>query len=244
MWQTVFMSVTKRTKQMNFFVYVDTVIFTINPSLEIVNQWFGKTVINSKRRFAYEEAQDAQLMTALASGNDPALNLLIRRWSPRILAYLSRHSESHATALDLTQETFVRLYLNRHRYDPARSFSTWLYTLAGNLLRNHARWQKRHPVTLLEPEALVEQSPPSDAPDPHDQLASNERAAAVRKAIQALPTDLREPLLLSTYEHLPHHQIATILGLSEKAVEMRLYRARQSLRESLKSWLPQSGEAG
>ncbi|MFM2177639.1 MAG: hypothetical protein RL015_1737 [Verrucomicrobiota bacterium] len=191
-----------------------------------------------------EEIQDAQLMTALASGNDPALNLLIRRWSPRILAYLSRHTENHATAVDLTQETFVRLYQNRHRYDPDRTFSTWLYTLAGNLLRNHARWQKRHPVTHLEPEALSEQSPPADTPDPHDQLATSERAAAVRQAIKALPTELREPLLLSTYEHLPHHQIATILGLSEKAVEMRLYRARLSLRESLKKWLPQGVEGG
>lgn len=185
-----------------------------------------------------EEIQDSQLMTALASGNDPALNVLIRRWSPRILAYLSRHTDSHATAVDLTQETFVRLYQNRHRYDAARSFSTWLYTLAGNLLRNHARWQKRHPVTHMEPEVLSEQSPADDSPDPHDQLAASERVAAVRQAILSLPLELREPLVLSTYEHLPQPQIATILGLSEKAVEMRLYRARQQLRESLKSWLP------
>jgi RNA polymerase sigma-70 factor (ECF subfamily) len=186
-----------------------------------------------------EETEDAQLMTALASGNDPALNLLIRRWSPRILAYLSRQMESHATALDLTQETFVRVYQNRHRYDPARPFSTWLYTLATNLARNHARWQKRHPVTLLEPESLREQSPATDQPDPHDQLATNERAQAVRQAIQSLTDELREPLLLSTYEHCTQTQIATILGLSEKAVEMRLYRARKLLRESLKNLLPE-----
>ncbi len=184
------------------------------------------------------EEEDAHLMTALAGGNDPALNALMRRWSARLIAYLQRCCGNSATASDLAQETFVRVYKKRHSYDPARPFSTWIYTIATNLVRNQVRWQKRHPVTLLDHETLSQTSPPDDAPGPDDTLQDQERAAAVRQAIQALPQELREPLLLSTYEHLTHTQVASILGLTEKAVEMRLYRARQSLRESLKDLLP------
>jgi RNA polymerase sigma-70 factor (ECF subfamily) len=179
-------------------------------------------------------------MAALTSGNDPALNALMRRWSPRLSAYLHRCCPDPATAADLLQETFVRVYQKRRSYDPIRSFSTWIYTIATNLVRNHVRWQKRHPITLLDHASLSLASPPADQRDPAETLESQERAAAVRAAIQQLPEDLREPLVLSTYEHLPHAQIATILGLSEKAVEMRLYRARQTLRENLRQWLPDS----
>jgi RNA polymerase sigma-70 factor (ECF subfamily) len=186
------------------------------------------------------EEEDAQLMAALTSGNDPALNALMRRWSPRLSAYLHRCCPDPATAADLLQETFVRVYQKRRSYDPIRSFSTWIYTIATNLVRNHVRWQKRHPITLLDHASLSLASPPADQRDPAETLESQERAAAVRAAIQQLPEDLREPLVLSTYEHLPHAQIATILGLSEKAVEMRLYRARQTLRENLRQWLPDS----
>jgi len=184
------------------------------------------------------EEEDAHLMVALAKGNDPALNVLMLRWSPRLSAYLHRCYPDPTVAADLLQETFVRLYQKCHSYDPTRSFSTWIYTIATNLVRNHVRWQKRHPVTLLDHASLTLASPPADQRDPAQTLESHERAAAVRDAIQKLPADLREPLLLSTYEHLPHVKIATILGLSEKAVEMRLYRARQTLRESLRQWLP------
>ena len=186
------------------------------------------------------EEEDAQLMAALTSGNDPALNALMRRWSPRLSAYLHRCCPDPATAADLLQETFVRVYQQRRNYDAARSFSTWIYTIATNLVRNHVRWQKRHPITLLDHASLSLASPPADQRDPAETLESQERATAVRAAIQQLPEDLREPLVLSTYEHLPHAQIATILGLSEKAVEMRLYRARQTLRENLRQWLPGS----
>ena len=68
-------------------------------------------------------------------------------------------------------------------------------------------------------------------------LEGKERASAVRNAILGLPEDLRETLVLSTYEQLSHAQIATILGISQKAVEMRLYRARLTLRDSLSQWL-------
>lgn len=180
-----------------------------------------------------DEEEDRDLMAALAGGNDPALNVLMRRWSPRLTSFLERLTGSHATACDLTQETFVRVYKHRRRYRPALKFSTWLYTIAGNLARNQARWQKRHPLTLLEPEELHRIEPAADTPTPAQDLEQQERAQAVRQAVLKLAPEQRETLVLSTYEGLSHAEIAQIMGTTAKVVEMRLYRARKELRELL-----------
>lgn len=92
-----------------------------------------------------EDDEDKHLLIALAGGNDPALNVLMRRWNARLIAYLQRLSGSHTTACDLAQETFVRVYKYRQRYRPTQKFSTWLFAIATNLARNQLRWQKRHP---------------------------------------------------------------------------------------------------
>lgn len=180
-----------------------------------------------------DDEEDRDLMLALAGGNDPALNVLMRRWSPRLTAFLERLTGTHATACDLVQETFVRVYKHRHRYRPALKFSTWLYTIAGNLARNQARWQRRHPLTLLEPEELRRIEPEAETPTPAENLEKQERARAVRQAVLKLAPEQRETLVLSTYEGLSHAEVAEIMGTNAKVVEMRLYRARKELKELL-----------
>jgi len=182
---------------------------------------------------ASENEEDNHLMIALAGGNDPALNLLMRRWNVRLISYLTRLCDSHATACDLAQETFVRVYRHRHRFRTSQKFSTWLFAIATNLARNHARWQKRHPVTLLEPQEVCEVPLESELPCPSGSLEQQERANAVRQAIQKLPSEQKETLILSTYEGMSHAEIAGIMDTTEKVVEMRLYRARKQLRELL-----------
>lgn len=181
--------------------------------------------------------EDLHLMAALAAGNDPALNVLVQRWQPRVTAYLERLCGDHATATDLAQETFVRVYRHRYRFRSANRFATWLFAIATNLARNHARWRRRHPVTLLEPEQVRDLPAEAATPTPAGDLERQERADAVRRAILELPADLREPLVLSVYEGLPQADIAGILGTTVKTVEMRLYRARRQLREVLQPWL-------
>lgn len=187
---------------------------------------------------APEDDEDKNLMAALSGGNDPALNFLMRRWNTRLIGYLQRLSGSHATACDLAQETFVRVYKHRHSFRTSQKFSTWLFAIATNLARNHARWQKRHPVTLLEPEEVSSLPLESAHPCPSGSLEQQERAQAVRDAISHLPTDFKETLILSTYEGMSHAEIADIMDVTEKVVEMRLYRARKQLRERLEGWLP------
>jgi RNA polymerase sigma-70 factor (ECF subfamily) len=179
---------------------------------------------------------DITLMGRLAAGDDLALNTLMERWQDRVGAFLFRMIGDHETALDLTQETFVRLYSSKHKYKPSAAFSTFLFHIAANLARSHARWKARHPSVPLEDadgKLIREPEDPHLRPDARADLS--DRTALVREAIDALPEDLRQALLLFTLEDMSYAQIAQTLGCSEKAAELRIYRARQSLKAQLGS---------
>ena len=185
---------------------------------------------------------DAAAMTRLRDGDDLALNELMTRWQQPLVNYLTRFCGNEATALDLAQDTFVRVYEARSRYDTRGKFATWLYTIAGNLARNSHRWQQRHPTVSLdaptdENGGTLSTHLPDAASAPDASAEQSERAAAVRSAISELPEDQRTIVLLSEYENLSHADIATVLGCTAKAVETRLYRVRQTLREKLLRWL-------
>lgn len=177
---------------------------------------------------------DVALMQRLAGGEDLALNELMTRWRERIASFLLRMVGDHATAMDLTQETFVRLYTSRHHYKPVAAFSTYLFHIAANLARSHARWKGRHPTVPMEDEeGTIIHEAVDPQPSPDELAALHERTAMINRAITALPVDLREALLLFTVEDMSQAEIATTLGCSAKAVEVRIYRARQALKETL-----------
>ena len=185
---------------------------------------------------------DAEAMTRLRGGDDLALNELMARWQQPLANYLTRFCGNEATALDLAQDTFVRVYEARARYDTRGKFATWLYTIAGNLARNSHRWQQRHPSVSLdaptdEKGGTLATHLPDAAPAPDESADTSERATAVRAAIAELPEDQRTIVLLSEYEDRSHADIAAVLACTPKAVETRLYRARQALREKLARWL-------
>jgi RNA polymerase sigma-70 factor, ECF subfamily len=177
---------------------------------------------------------DVSLMQRLADGDDLALNDLMSRWRERVAAFLLRMVGDYATAMDLTQECFVRLYTSRQSYKPTAAFSTYLFHIAANLARSHARWKGRHPtVPLTNDEGVVIHEPEDSQLSPDTEVALRERTAVVRKAIAALPSDLREPLLLFAVEDMGQAEIARTLGCSVKAVEVRIYRARKALKEAV-----------
>lgn len=187
---------------------------------------------------------DAQLMVRLAGGDDLALNALMTRWQTRLVSFIYRYVGNQADALEIAQETFVRVFESRGRYKPTAKFSSWLFQIASNLCRNHFRWKQRHPTVALD--APTEEGGnlgevlPSEAESAPDILARKELAGAVRDGIHALPHDLKTAVLLFEYEDLSHEEIAAVLGCSKKAVETRLYRARNTLRVSLAALKPVS----
>lgn len=187
---------------------------------------------------APREPSDETLMSALADGDLPALDELMLRWQTPLRAFLFRHLQNEADALDLAQETFVRIYRHRERYRSGARFTTWMFQIALNLTRDHARKHQRRRTDSLEaapPAVVAGLAAPGSAPDAAARRA--EEIAAVRAAIAALPEDLREVLVLFEYEEKSHAEIAEIVATSRKSVETRLYRARDKLRASLARWL-------
>lgn len=188
------------------------------------------------------DEQDARDMARLVAGHDAAFNDLMERHALRLFHYLVRLLGDEDDAADLAQETFLRVYQHRNRFILRRSFATWLYTIASNLVRDRFRWRSRHPQTSLEAQteaqgdAFLNRSPMART-DPSLDLQARERADAVQQAVAALPEELRAPLLLAEYEQQPQAAIAEILNCSVKAVETRIYRARKQLRARLEPLL-------
>lgn len=181
-------------------------------------------------------------MARLAAGHDAALNDLMERHGEKLFHYLVRSLQSEEEAADLAQETFVRVYQSRARFDARQNFSTWLYTIASNLVRDRYRWRTRHrQVSLDAPNeetgtGFLDRLADANG-TPSESLQSNERAETVRRAVAALPEELRQPLILAEWEEKSQAEIGIILGCSAKAVETRIYRARKHLRETLQPLL-------
>jgi RNA polymerase sigma-70 factor (ECF subfamily) len=184
------------------------------------------------------DEQDATDMARLVAGHDQALNDLMQRHAEKLFHYLIRSLQDENDAADLAQETFVKVYQNRAKFDRKQKFSTWLFAIASNLVRDRYRWRSRHPQVSLDAEneqssASLKDNLPAAGNTPDQNLQNQERADVVRRAIAALPEELRQPLILAVYQELPQAEIAAILNCSVKAVETRIYRARQQLRTSL-----------
>ena len=184
------------------------------------------------------DEQDEQDMARLIAGHDAALNDLMERHAQRLFHYLLRSLQDESDAADLAQETFVRLYQSRAKFDTRQQFSTWLYAIASNLVRDRYRWRSRHPQISLDaknPATGIDfrETLPEQKPSPSETVQAEERADAVRRAVAALPEELRVPLILAEYEERSQAEIGEILKCSAKAVETRIYRARQQLRVTL-----------
>src|SRR5512133_4314307 len=105
------------------------------------------------------DRQDAQDIARLAEGHDSALNALMERHSLKVFHYLLRSLQNEDDANDLAQETFVRVYQNRAKFDRGQKFSTWLYAIAANLVRDRYRWRKRHPQVSMDAQTHDDQPP-------------------------------------------------------------------------------------
>ena len=185
---------------------------------------------------------DAADMQRLAGGHDAALNDLMARHARPVFQFLCRMLGNEDDADDLAQETFVRVYQHRAKFKPGARFTTWLYTIAANLARNHHRWLTRHPNVSINAQSgttgeRIGTLLPAADPAPDGAAVAAERAAAVRAAVESLPPDLREAIILCEWEDLSATQAAAILNTTPKAVDNRLYRARNLLRDRLKRWL-------
>jgi RNA polymerase sigma-70 factor (ECF subfamily) len=185
---------------------------------------------------------DLVCMVRLIEGDDSALDQLMERWQKPLLSFILRYVGNRTDSIELAEETFVRVYHNRSRFNFKSKFSTWLLTIATNLCRSHARWRIRHPTISLDDTAnadeVSEETLSISAEETPSALAErSELATLVQEEIKKLPHDLKTIILLFEYDNLSYDEIGAILGRTPKAVETRLYRVRKLLAKRLAALL-------
>jgi RNA polymerase sigma-70 factor (ECF subfamily) len=179
---------------------------------------------------------DEELMRSLQDGEDAALAPLMQHWEQPVKRFIFRLVGNTAEAEDLAQEVFVSVYTKRALYRSGAKFSTWCFSIAANQAKNRLRWWRRRPALSLNAwtEAGGDTADDSAAgASASHEAVRHEQIAAVQKAVAALPLDLRTALVLFEYEGQSMAEIAEALGCTPKAVENRLYRARQQLKLTL-----------
>src|SRR5207247_4941206 len=134
------------------------------------------------------DERDRADMQRLASGHEAALNDLMERHGPKLFNYLIRCLQNEEDAADVAQETFVRVYQNRAKFDTSQRFSTWLYAIATNLAKDRYRYRTRHPQVSLDAEneatgSDFRESLPDQRQTPGETLAAAERAEMVSRAV-------------------------------------------------------------
>lgn len=179
-------------------------------------------------------AEDRELMRRVQSGDETALGILMERWELPVKGLIARIVLNAREAEELAQETFVRVWQQRGKFRAGAEFRPWMFAIAVNLARNRLRWWRRRPEVALEEWT---ETGAGNAEAGGEGLERAERAAAVRDAVAALPVELREVIVFFEYEQMSHAEIAATLGCTAKAVESRLYRAREKLRGALRRWV-------
>ena len=181
------------------------------------------------------EATDAQLVARVLRGEEPAFTALMRRHKSWLYVFIRRHAPTAEDAYDILQESFASAWAALRRYDPARPFDVWLRRIALNKCRDRGRKDavRRRVFSFIgmTPEAL-EQAPDLSA-RPDQTSISDETLRKLDEAVRRLPAGLREPLVLTALQGLSQKEAAETLGVTPKVVEMRVYRARKRLAETL-----------
>jgi len=176
-------------------------------------------------------------MLDVKAGDDVSFGLLLAKYRLPLVNFLFRMVRDTATAEDLAQEVFLRVYRARKQYSPSAKFTTWLFRIATNLALNSVR-DNRHRQMEVSLDAPVEEdeSPvqvPARVMPIDEHMVERDRAQIIRRAIAALPEKQRVAVLLHKYEEMDYGEIAKILDCSESALKSLLFRAYETLRVQL-----------
>ena len=181
-----------------------------------------------------EEPSDARLAAAAIAGDQRAFAAIVTRYKEMLYRLAVRITGDPDQSLDIVQETFISASGALSRYDPERPMRAWLARIAVNKARD---WQRRQAVRRLVgavlPLHLSQFEPATDSPGPDRIAEGRDQIARLERALRGLPPRLREILVLRTIEGMDQAETAALLGISPKAVETRLYRARRRLAELL-----------
>ncbi len=177
---------------------------------------------------------DADIVRRARAGDQRAFSLLLGRHKHWLYRFVRRYVGDADEAYDVLQDAFVAAMSNLDRYDAARPFETWLRRIALNKCRDRARREAvRRAFGLSKRGAADTEAVADTAARADETLASGLALQALERAIATLPAALKAPLVLTVLEGLSQKEAGALLGLSPKAVEVRVYRAKRQLSEVL-----------
>ncbi len=207
----------------------------------------GSAAASQQLRFSDPKAaaalDDAQVMLRVRDGDDAAFDYLVERYRRAMISFMYRMVHNAAIAEELSQEVFLRVYRSRATYTADAKFTTWLYRIATNLAVNHARDNRNErpevkaSLDQTDEETGLSIDVADDEPNVEQEILRRERLQAIRKHVEALPERQRIAVMMHKYQELDYRQIAEVLHLSESATKSLLFRAYETLRESLKDFV-------
>lgn len=179
------------------------------------------------------QLQDDECIALFLSGEQAAFAELVRRHQNRVFRFLLRMMGCREEALELTQDTMLRAFRALPGWEPDATFSTWLFRIASNAATDRLRRKKVVKYVPIEDHMDF----PDPAAGPEDEFQSAQRYRILEAALQRLPSDYRQIILLRELEGMSYAEIGGVLGLCEGTVKSRIARARQALLETCKSRL-------
>ncbi len=184
---------------------------------------------------------DADLVAAILKGEQELFSDLVTRYQGRLVNYLYRLLRNTQEAEDLAQEVFFKIYRALDRYNPKYKFSTWLFRVAQNAAIDQIRKRRLLLVSMDRQgsggEDLGTWEFASSDPSPYGDLHNRERGEAIQVAIDGLPWDYRELIVLRHYGELSYDEIAKLKDMPLGTVKNKLFRGRQMMKERLREFL-------
>lgn len=188
-----------------------------------------------------DTAESVALMQRCAAGDEQALAALYDRWASPLLSFIERMCGDRATAEDVVQEVFLRVWRAAPRYQPTAKYSTWLFQVARNAWLNERERQVRRPVPVdfEAPDAAPSALPAPSAPageSPAKTALDRELSERIDGAVARLPERLREVWLLGAQQGLPYQDVAAALEIPVGTVKSRMFQAVRLLRADLEPY--------
>lgn len=179
---------------------------------------------------------DEELIERFQEGDSYAFEQLVYRYKDRLMNFVYNFIRNKVDAEDIVQDTFLRLYRNKHSYKKIAKFSTWLYTIAANLAKTELRRRKRRSLLSLSNMGVEDKE--YDIPDaslsPEKQINSEIQENLIRDKIEQLPLKFKEVIILRDLEQCSYEEICDILKIPIGTVKSRINRGRQKLQKELK----------
>lgn len=185
------------------------------------------------------QLSDERLFELYQGGDDAAFREIVERYEPLIKGFLHKRLKDEERVQDLTQDTFLRVHRARQRYDSTRKFSTWIYTIASNLLKNEYRNRSRKRETSFSDLRSDSSSSAASRPiefksnnaDPERMTYRSELRAAIQDAIEQMDEHHRIPFVMREVEDRTYEEISEAIGVPVGTVKSRLFRARNAFQQ-------------